>query len=105
MAETEDAVDETVKKIAVVQGAPSAEVQALFQALVDRWQSSARLAGAVAEDHGLPDRACTAGYLRSLGNGERFAIFQDLGPGSRTCHLAAAGAVAAAQAVRAGIAD
>jgi hypothetical protein len=92
------------KKIAVVQGVPSAQVQELFQTLVGRWQPSARLAGVVAEDHGLADRACSAGFLRSLGNGERFPIFQDLGPSSTTCHLAEAGALAAADAVRRDIA-
>jgi uncharacterized protein DUF2478 len=95
---------ESAKKIAVVQGAPSAEVKVLFRALVDRWRASARLAGVIAEDHGLPDRACTAGYLVSLTNGERFQIFQDLGPGSKGCHLAPAGALAAAEAVQRDIA-
>jgi hypothetical protein len=93
-----------MKKIAVVQGAPSAEVQDLFRSLAERWRPSARLAGVVAEEHGLPDRACTAGYLVSLTDGERFQIFQDLGPGSTGCHLAGAGALAASQAVRRDIA-
>jgi hypothetical protein len=92
------------KKITVAQGMPSAQVQELFRTLLGRWQSSARLAGVVAEDHGLADRACSAGFLRSLGTGERFSIFQDLGPGSTTCHLAEAGALAAAAAVRRDIA-
>jgi hypothetical protein len=92
------------RKIAVVEGMPSAQVQELFRTLVDRWQPSTRLAGVIAEDHGLADRACSAGFLRSLGNGERFPIFQDLGPGSKTCHLAGAGALAAADAVRRDIA-
>jgi len=89
-----------MKQIAVVQGAPSAEVQTLFRSLIGRWRPSARLAGVIAEDHGLPDRACTAGYLVSLTNGERFQIFQDLGPGSKKCQLAGAGALAAAASVR-----
>ena len=89
-----------MNKIAVVQGAPSAEVQTLFRSLIGRWRPSARLAGVIAEDHGLPDRACTAGYLVSLTNGERFQIFQDLGPGSKKCQLAGAGALAAAASVR-----
>lgn len=93
-----------VKKIAVVQGVPSAQVQELFRTLAERWQATAHLAGAVAEDHGLADRACAAGFLRSLGNGEKFQIFQDLGPGSETCHLAGAGALSAAAAVRRDIA-
>lgn len=96
---------EPAKKIAVVQGAPSADVQVLFRSLVERWRSSARLAGVIAEDHGLPDRACTAGYLVNLSNGERFQIFQDLGPGSKGCHLAGTGALAAAEAVRLDVAS
>lgn len=97
-------MDYPFRKIAVVQGAPSAQVQELFQALVGRWQSSVRLAGVVAEDHGLADRACSAGFLRSLGSGARFPIFQDLGIGSKACHLADAGVLAAADAVRQDIA-
>lgn len=89
-----------MKKIAVVQGAPSAEVQILFRSLVDRWRPSVRLAGVAAEGHGLPGRACTAGYLVSLASSERFQIFQDLGAGSKGCHLAGPGALSAAQAVR-----
>ena len=94
-----------VMKIAVIQGAPAASIQQLFATLVDRWQPSLRLAGVVAEDHGLADRACSAGYLRSLRSGERFRIFQDLGPGSTGCHLAGEGALAATVAVQRDIAD
>jgi hypothetical protein len=93
-----------VKKIAVVQGVPSAQVQQLFQTLVDRWQPTACLAGVIAEDHGLADRACSAGFLRSLGDGKRFPIFQDPGPGAQACHLAGDGALTAAAAVRRDIA-
>jgi hypothetical protein len=93
-----------VMKIAVIRGAPGPLIQQLFQTLADRWRSSLRLAGVIAEDHGLPDRACTAGYLRGLGSGERFPIFQDLGPGSQTCHLEGGGALAAAVAVQRDIA-
>jgi len=89
-----------LKKIAVVQGAPSAQVEQLFRTLVERWQPSVRLAGVIAEGHGLADRACSAGFLRSLADGERFPIFQDLGPGAKSCHLAGDGAVLAAAAVR-----
>jgi hypothetical protein len=76
-----------VKKIAVIQGAPSAIAQNLFRTFVRRCQSSMRLAGVIAEDHGLADRACRAGFLRSLGSDERFPMFQDLGPHSAACHL------------------
>jgi hypothetical protein len=97
-------MNDVVRKIAAIQGAPSSEVQPLLRALADRWRPSVRLAGVVAEDHGLPGRACSAGYLRSLHGGERFAIFQDLGPGSTGCHLDGAGASSAAGAVQRDIA-
>src|SRR5262245_55070582 len=93
-----------MKTIAVIQGAPSSQVQDLFRSWVERWLPSVRFAGVIAEDHGLPDRACTAGYLRSLTTGEKFQIFQDLGAGSKGCHLAADGALAAAHAVQRDIA-
>jgi uncharacterized protein DUF2478 len=86
------------RKIAVVQGSGPV-VQALFCVLAERWQPQARVVGAIAEDHGLPDRACSAGYLRSLADGARYPIFQDLGRGSQTCHLPGDGAVMAAAAV------
>lgn len=89
-----------VKKIAVIQGAPSSLVQDLFRTLVVRWQRPARLAGVIAEDHGLADRACNAGFLRSLGSNEVFRIFQDLGAGSTACHLDGAGVLAAADAAQ-----
>src|SRR5262249_21250311 len=98
-------MEQPVKKIAVVQGAASAEVQDLFKALSEHWRASVRLAGVVAEDHGLPDRACSAGYLRNLGSDQRFAIFQDLGPGSKGCHLDGAGMSMAAEAVQRDIAS
>jgi hypothetical protein len=90
---------EPAKRIAVVQGAPSADIQVLFRSLTDRWRSSARLAGVIAEDHGLPDRACAAGYLVSLADG-----VQDLGRSATGCHLAPAGALAAAAAVQSDVA-
>jgi hypothetical protein len=93
-----------MKTIAVIQGATTSEVQKVFRSLVDRWQSTARIAGVIAEEHGLPDRACTAGYLRSLTDGDRFQIFQDRGPGAKGCQLSGAGALSAAEAVRRDIA-
>jgi hypothetical protein len=93
-------MEQPVKKIAVVQGAASAEVQGLLKAFSERWRWSARVAGVVAEDHGLPDRACSAGYLRHLGDDERFVIFQDRGPGSTGCHLDSTGMSMAAEAVQ-----
>jgi hypothetical protein len=97
-------MDAPVKSIAVVRGASRARVQEVFRALAERWRLSVRLAGLVAEEHGLANRACSAGFLRNIGSGERFSIFQDLGPGSTACHLDETGALTAAHAVRRDIA-
>jgi hypothetical protein len=93
-------MDSLEQSIAVVRGASGAQVQDVFRAVAARWRHSVRLAGLVAEDHGLADRACSAGFLRNVASEERFSIFQDLGPGSTTCHLDGAGALTAADAVR-----
>jgi Protein of unknown function (DUF2478) len=97
-------MEDTTKIIAVVRGASNAEIQVIFQALADKWRPDVRLAGLVAENHGLAERHCQAGYLRNLTTGARFSIFQDLGPGSAMCHLDGSGAVAAAVAVQSDIA-
>ncbi len=91
-------------RIAVVQGAPNSIIQEIFQSLADRWSRSARVAGVLAEHHGLADRTCSAGYLRGILTGERFSIFQDLGPGSTSCHLDPGAMLAAAAAVQRDIA-
>ena len=93
-------MDAPAKTIAVVRDASGPEIQALFQSLAEQWQREMRLAGLVAEDHGLPDRFCSAGYLRSLATGMRFSIFHDLGPGVAACQLDGVGAVSAADAVQ-----
>lgn len=99
-------MDVAVKPVAVVQGATGGtDIQGLFSELVARWQPSARIAGVVAEGHGLERRACNAGYLRSIRDGRRFSIFQDLGAGSEACHLDASGATTASAAVCRDIAE
>ncbi len=95
---------DAVKCVAVVQGAPDAVVQALFAQLVAEWRPAHRLAGVIAESHGLADRTCSAGHLRSIASGVAFPMFQDLGPGSTACHLAGGGVLVAAEAVRRDIA-
>jgi hypothetical protein len=90
--------------IAVVTGASNANVQNIFKSLADRWSGSARVAGVLAEHHGLADRACSAGFLRSILTGERYPIFQDLGPGSAACHLDGSAMLSATDAVQRDIA-
>ncbi len=95
-------MNDRTRKIAVIDGANADDV---YRTLLDRWPADLRVAGVVAQDHGLADRACSAGYLRSLGSGELFPIFEDLGPGSVECHLEGAGALTAVEAVRRDIAN
>ena len=97
-------MEDTTKIIGVVRGASNLEIQAIFRALADKWRPDVRLAGLVAENHGLVDRHCQAGYLRNLTTGARFSIFHDLGPGAAMCHLDGTGAVAAAASVQSDIA-
>jgi hypothetical protein len=94
---------DTTKIIAVVRGASNLEIQATFRALADKWLPEVRLAGLVAENHGLADRQCQAGYLRNLTTGARFSIFHDLGPGAAMSHLDGVGALAAAATVQSDI--
>jgi hypothetical protein len=89
-----------VERIAVIGGASGALIQDLFAALADRRSPALRIVGVVAQSHGLADRRCCAGYLRRIADGERFAMFEELGAGSTACHLEASGAALAAEAVR-----
>jgi hypothetical protein len=97
-------MDEPTHAVAVVRGAPNVEIQAIFRASVERWKNELRLAGVVAEDHGLRDRSCEAGYLRSLATGTRFSILPAPAVGTTACDLDGAGALAAAAAARRDIA-
>ena len=66
--------------IAVVRGAPTPHIQALFASFVVRLGSPVRVVGVVEEEL-VPGRA----QLRSLADGRRFEVFQELGRGSSAC--------------------
>lgn len=93
-----------MKRVAVVKGASSSVIQNLFRELAERWRSDIRVVGVVEEPHGLADRKCNAGYLRSIASGTLYPIFQDLGPGAEACHLEGAGALTATQVIERDIA-
>lgn len=97
-------MERSEKVVAAVQGMPSSLVQGIFRAFVGRWRPLARIVGVIEESHGLADRACSAGRLRSIADERGYPIFQDLGPGSAACHLEGSGAVSACQAVQQDIA-
>lgn len=75
-----------VQPIAVVQGADSREIQALFEAFVGGLPSNVRVAGVI-EEHPTPAQAVCDPILHNLRNGRRHLLFQDLGPGSTSCGL------------------
>lgn len=89
-----------LNRIAVVQGAQSADIQRLFRDCAARWRQSARIVG-VTEDIGEPDGdgACNIGQLVSLADGARFSIFQDQGPDPDACSVDPGGALSAGEAV------
>lgn len=97
-------MERSEETVAAVEGMPSSSVQDIFRSFVGRWQPFARIAGVIEESHGLADRACSAGRLRSIADERGYPLFQDLGPGSEICHLEESGAVSACQAVRQDIA-
>jgi hypothetical protein len=68
-------MEDTTKIIAVVRGASNVEIQPIFRALADKWLPDLRLAGLVAENHGLADRHCQAGICETLRRAHDFRSF------------------------------
>ena len=70
--------------IAAVQGANSAEIQRLFATFAASVSHGRRVVGVLEVPTGTPDGDA---YLQSLTDGAVFPLFEDLGPGSRSCGL------------------
>lgn len=91
-------------RIATIVGADTAITQALFAASAAAWRAEgAKVVGVVSEAHDLPDRTCTAGFLRDIASERRYPIYRESAPSGTSCHLDAAGVEAACAAVREGI--
>lgn len=54
-----------------------------------------KVAGVIAEEHGLPDRSCAAGILRGVTSGQGHVIYLPETPAGTSCHLDPAGVEAA----------
>lgn len=54
-----------------------------------------KVAGVIAEEHGLPDRSCAAGILRDVASGQGHVIYLPETPADTSCHLDPAGVEAA----------
>lgn len=93
-------------RIAAITGADTQRVQALLAEAVDAWRAAgAKVAGVIAEAHGLPDRTCRAGLLRDVASGRRYAMYLDELPADTACHLDAAGVEAACDGLLAQVAS
>jgi len=88
-------------------GADSRRLQSLLDMAVAEWKAAGlRVAGVIAEAHNLPDRACSAGFLRDIGSGAAYSMFLENPPPSGTsCHLDATGVEGACAAVLGQITD
>ncbi|MGH7154112.1 MAG: DUF2478 domain-containing protein [Acetobacteraceae bacterium] len=82
----------TPRSVATLDGADGPTLQTLLADAVAEWKAAGvRVAGVIAEAHNLPDRTCSAGYLRDIGSGEPYAMFLEAPPAGTSCHLDAVG--------------
>ena len=93
-------------RFAILGGADGPRLQALLAAAVADWKATGlRVAGVIAEAHNLPDRACSAGFLRDIGSGDAYPMFLEAPPLGTSCHLDATGVEGACAAVLGQISD
>ncbi len=87
-------------RVVAIQGASRHLIQALLSQLASTWRASGlRIAGTVEEFVYEPGSGRETVVLRDLKTGARFRIKQDLGPGSVSCALDAAGLASACAAI------
>lgn len=87
-------------QFAILGGADGPRLQALLAAAVAEWKAGGlHVAGVIAEAHALPDRTCSAGFLRDISSGEAYAMFLEAPPAGTSCHLDATGVEGACNAV------
>src|SRR5690606_22877820 len=68
--------------------------------MVARWRTvGIKVVGLTEEGHGLPGRTCNAGVLCDIASGARYSIYRDVPLNASSCHIDAAGAQAAGDAV------
>jgi hypothetical protein len=88
-------------RIAVIDDAESTASQPLLAAATARWRDAgAKVAGVIAETHGIAGRTCGAGFLRDIASGRPYSIYRDAVPTNTTCHLDASGVEAACANLR-----
>ncbi len=91
--------------IAAITGADGSAVQRCLADFAARRSGVFRVAGVVEVfDAPLLPESGKASALRCIPGGDRFALFQDLGPAAMSCSVLPEGVIAAGEAVRAEIA-
>jgi hypothetical protein len=95
-----DTMTSAARKLAALMGNDGAMIQALLAKMVADWRAAgARIAGVLAESHGVPDRVCGAGILREIATGKPHPIYIETPLSRSSCHLDAAGVANACAAV------
>lgn len=93
-------------RIATLGGADGTTLQALLAASVAEWKAAGlRVAAVIAEAHNLPDRTCSAGFLRDLASGTAYSMLLATPPAGTSCHLDATGVDGACAALLGQIPD
>jgi hypothetical protein len=93
-------------RFAALGGADGPNLQALLAAAVAEWKAAGlRVAGVIAEAHNLPNRVCSAGFLRDVGSGKAYSMFLEAPAAGTSCHLDATGVESACAAVLGQITD
>lgn len=93
-------------RFAVLGGADGPRLQALLSAAIDEWKAAGlRVAAVIAEAHNLPNRTCSAGFLRDVSSGKAYSMFLEAPPAGTSCHLDATGVEGACAALLGQIAD
>ncbi|KQZ81818.1 hypothetical protein ASD64_08630 [Mesorhizobium sp. Root157] len=74
--------------IAAIAGAEGAVIEELLERAATDWRASGlKVCGALAESDRIADRTCSAGFLRNIETGARFAMYLKDPPAHTSCHL------------------
>jgi uncharacterized protein DUF2478 len=89
---TDQEVEGAMHRFAALGGAHGSSFQDFLATAVAEWKAAGvRVAGVIAEAHNLPDRTCSAGFLRDIGSAEAYSMFLETAPTGTSCHLSAPG--------------
>ena len=87
-------------RIVAIAGDDGAKAQSLLTEMAAEWSAAGvKIAGVIAEGHGLAGRACGAGFLREIGSGKAHTIYLDVPSSGTSCHLDATGVADAGMAI------